>query len=82
MMATFPVVPGEAMVIAGSLGCRLSGVVSTVIHRPRRSDFKIACISAGFRAFHRPSAQRHGGQDLLKLAAGSLRRALVWSVSS
>jgi hypothetical protein len=56
--------------------------VSTVIHGPWGSNFKIACISAGFRAFRRPSAQRHGGQDLLKLTAVSLRRALVWSVSS
>jgi hypothetical protein len=43
------------MIIAGSLGCRLSGVVSTVIHGSRGSDFKIACISAGFPAFHRPA---------------------------
>ena len=41
------------MIIAGSLGCRLSCVVSTVIHGSMGSDVKIACISAGFPAFDR-----------------------------
>src|ERR1700733_12470016 len=56
-----PVVPGHPTISAGSLGCWLSGVVSTVIHGSIGSDCKIACISAGLPAVHRPRARERPG---------------------
>ena len=78
---------GHEVLSAGSLGCGLSGVVSTVIHGSRGSDFNIACISAGFPAFHRPSARdgpgsRHSRSRCPCPASSFARSASRASVSS
>src|SRR5215468_7527949 len=46
--------------IAGSLGCGDSGVVSTVIQGASGSASRIACIWAAPRAWYRPSARPSG----------------------
>jgi hypothetical protein len=56
--------------IAGSLGCGDSGVVSTVIQGPSGSASRIACIWAASRdLIGAPHPQRHRGENLLEPVA-------------
>src|ERR1017187_3776456 len=52
---------GQVLAVAGSLGCRVSGLVWTVIQASSGSDFRIACISAASWARQRPSERPSPG---------------------
>ena len=92
MAARWPAGHGadEVLAVTGSLGCRVSGVVCTVIQASSGSDFRIACISAASWARHRPSARPAGqrpqpqqvslpGQLVRAFASRALVSSTVWS---